>query len=104
MLGYESVEDISKAQLSKQINHPDMIETVEQLLRAFPISQERVPPPAATYSRLQQPTDAYRRRLAGLAGLAGLVGNPCVNHNQKSKSKIGDRKSLRMSYTKCTNM
>ena len=51
-----SVEDISKAQLSKQINHQDMIETVGRLLRAFPISLERVPPPTAAYSRLQPPT------------------------------------------------
>ena len=56
MLERVSVEDISKAQLSKQINHQDMIETVGRLLRAFPISLERVPPPAATYSRLQLPT------------------------------------------------
>ena len=56
MLVHVSVEDISKAQLSKQINHQDMRETVDQILRAFPISLERVPPTAATYSRLQLPT------------------------------------------------
>ena len=81
MLEHVSVEDISKAQLSKQINHQDMIETVERLLMTFRISQERVPPPAATYSRLQQPTDAYRQRLAGLVG----------------KPKTGQCKSLRIS-------
>ena len=97
MLEHVSVDDISKTQLSKQISHQDMIETVDRLLRAFPISQERVPPPAATYSPLQQPTDAYRQRLHGLAE---LLGNPYVNHNQKSKSKIGQRKSLGIHYNK----
>ena len=63
MLVHVSVEDISKAQLSKQINHQDMIETVGRLLRAFPISLERVPPPTAAYSRLPL--------AAGWAGWAG---------------------------------
>ena len=86
MFVHVSVESISKAQLLKQISHKDMIETVERLFTAFPISHKRVPPPTATYSRLPL--------AAGWAGWAG--GNPCVNHSKKNEieNRIDNRSQL----------
>ena len=89
MFEHASIENISKAQLPEQINLEDMIENIQNNPPYSDIPA--LPPPTATYSCLQPPIAGYWWRQAGVAG---LVRNPNVNHQQKSKSKIGERSDL----------
>ena len=56
--------------------------------------------PSAAYSLIQPLTVTYRQNLAGVDR---LVEDLSVNHDQKTKSKIGQRQSLPICYNKQTN-
>ena len=89
-LWHATTENISQAQLPEQINLEDMIENIQSNPPYSDIPA--LPPPTAAYSCLQPPIVGYWWRQAGVAG---LVRNPNVNHQQKSKSKIGERSDPR---------
>ena len=89
-LWHATAENISQAQLPEQINLEDMIENIQSNPPYSDIPA--LPLPTAAYSCLQPPVAGYWWRQAGVAG---LVRNPNVNHQQKSKSKIGERSDPR---------